>query len=125
MDKTWVTDKFYSHFPSYTDQSARKREILVESRRQDYQNYLKQMLLNDLSANKRQTDNHHSIRKLNQNLFDDDDDDEDAVEKQTPREIITTRAIIETTPTDSSGGYCYDYNCICIVIIQSVDVSVK
>lgn len=46
-EQTWVTDKFYSHFPSCTDEYVLKRNFLLQSRKQDYQDYLKQMLIND------------------------------------------------------------------------------
>lgn len=48
MDKkTWVTDKFYLQFPSYSEQN-RKRELLAKSRQLEYQKYLRQLtFIND------------------------------------------------------------------------------
>lgn len=40
--KTWVTDKFYLQFPSYSEQN-RKSELLAKARQQDYQKYLRQL----------------------------------------------------------------------------------
>lgn len=49
-EQTGVTDKFYSHFPSCTDEYTLKRNFLLQSRRQDYQDYLKHMLINDVEV---------------------------------------------------------------------------
>lgn len=36
---SWVSDKFYSHFPSYSEQKTH-REVLAKSRQLEYQEYL-------------------------------------------------------------------------------------
>lgn len=110
MEKSCITDTFYCHFPSCTEQSARKREKLAESRRQDYQNYLKQMSLNDIVANRRHTNysNNHKVQ-LNGKFvtnrgYDYNDDIIDANENQTPPRTILTKAIIEAIPATSDAG---------------------
>lgn len=110
MEKTWITDKFYSHFPSYTDQSARRREILAESRRQEYQNYLKQMSVSHVTANRRRINDQQLIKKFNHIRAYDDIDDEEGIENQSPVKVITTRAIIETTSSVNGG----EFICRCI-----------
>lgn len=88
MEQTWVTDKFYSHFPSYTDQQQRKRAILIETRKQDYQNYLKQMSTNDVAGHRKYPLNSH--RKSN-------GIENGTHEHQASGETFITRAIIETS----------------------------
>lgn len=103
-----VTDKFYSHFPSYTEQQKRERELLAQNRRKDYQNYLKQMPLNDdiisRSAIRR------SLRKPAVNV------ENETTKNRSGGETIVTRAIIESRSrkirwvlnwwTDSNQPFC-------------------
>lgn len=82
-----VTDKFYSHFPSYTEQQKRERENLAQSRRKDYQNYLKQMSMNDDIISR------SAIRRsLRRPAIVEDE----PTKNRSGGETITTRAIIET-----------------------------
>lgn len=57
---SWVTDGFYSHFPSYSQQPTR-REALAKARRLDYQTFLSRVTprktKSDGKAPKRHTSN--------------------------------------------------------------------
>lgn len=76
---SWVNDSFYSHFPSYSDQS--RREFLAKARQLEYQNYLLRLAdIDDLSssrASKRDASSGMQSRRLrlpsvdvNKNLVD-------------------------------------------------------
>lgn len=99
MEQTWVTDKFYSHFPSCTDEYAVKRKILLQSRKQDYQIFLKQMLMNDVSVAAAATAagaTTYNTNRKNQHRKSNNDIEVGRAEKPKSYEMITTRATIET-----------------------------
>lgn len=50
MDSSPITDKFYSHFPSYSEQST-KREALAKARQLEYQTYLSRIASNGQNSN--------------------------------------------------------------------------
>lgn len=64
--KTWVTDKFYLQFPSYSEQN-RKRELLAKTRQLEYQKYLKQLtFINDSPSSrpvKRGANNEENLKR--------------------------------------------------------------
>lgn len=91
-----VTDKFYSHFPSYTEQQRRERELLAQNRRKDYQNYLKQMSLNDDIISR--TAIERSLRKP-ANV------DDETTKNRSGGETIVTRAIIESRSKKFRWGF--------------------
>lgn len=65
MDQqSWVTDKFYSHFPSYSDQSL-QRVLLSKSRKQDYQNYLSRVAVGPKKSFKRGSNVTQKANKVN------------------------------------------------------------
>lgn len=65
---SWVTDGFYSHFPSYSQQPTR-REALAKARQLEYQTYLSRVTppkaKSDGKAQKRHTSNDNNSKTLN------------------------------------------------------------
>lgn len=63
---SWVTDTFYSHFPSYGDQKT-QRDILLKSRHLEYQNHLHQLAaiekLSAVRASKRFSANNNQMKR--------------------------------------------------------------
>lgn len=66
---SWVTDSFYSHFPSYSNQRT-QREALAKTRQLEYQTYLSRLstknAFSDGKSTKRNTttNRHHKRQKL-------------------------------------------------------------
>lgn len=60
----WVTDKFYSHFPSYSSEEQ-KRDSLAKEKKLEYQAYLSRVASNTPNGkSKRSTDSEKSTKRL-------------------------------------------------------------
>lgn len=68
----WVTDKFYSHFPSYSSEKQ-KRDSLAKEKKLEYQAYLSRVASNTPNGkSKRSTDAEKSAKRLKIPTFSDE-----------------------------------------------------
>lgn len=68
----WVTDKFYSHFPSYSSEKQ-KRDSLAKEKKLEYQAYLSRVALNTPNGkSKRSSDAGKSTKRLKIPTFSDE-----------------------------------------------------
>lgn len=68
----WVTDKFYSHFPSYSSEKQ-KRDLLAKEKKLEYQAYLKRVAsITPNGKSKRSIDAEKSIERLKIPTFSDE-----------------------------------------------------
>lgn len=73
----WVTDKFYSHFPSYSSEKQ-KRDSLAKEKKLEYQAYLSRVASNTPNGKtKRSTDGEKSSKRLKIPTFSDEKTNED------------------------------------------------
>lgn len=68
----WVTDKFYSHFPSYSSEKQ-KRDSLAKEKKLEYQAYLSRVASNNPNGKtKRSTDAEKSTKRFKIPTFSDE-----------------------------------------------------